>query len=130
MAIAALYRALARHIVRNPQVNSDLTVVDQAIAVENKWRAQRYGIHGSFVDRRTRHAVTIPEVVENLIDELAEDIRALGCEDAVAGARSILKQGTSADIQIAVFREAEQRTGSRGEAFQAVKSWLSEATLH
>ena len=130
LAIAALYRALVRHLVSNPQVNSDLTVVDQAIAVENKWRAQRYGIHGSFVDCRTRRAVTIPEVVENLIVELAEDMRALGCENEAAGARSILKQGTSADIQIAVFREAEHRTGSRGEAFRAVKSWLSEATLH
>jgi carboxylate-amine ligase len=130
VAIAALYRSLARHLVRNPQVNSDLTVVDQAIAIENKWRAQRYGIHGSFVDGRTRRAVTIPEVVENLIGELAEDMRALGCENEAAGARSILKQGTSADIQIAVFREAEHRTGSRGQAFGAVKSWLAEATLH
>ena len=130
VAIAALYRSLARHLVRNPQVNSDLTVVDHAIAIENKWRAQRYGIHGSFVDCRTHRAVTIPEVVENLIGELDEDMRALGCENEVAGARSILKQGTSADIQIAVFRETEHRTGSRGQAFGAVKSWLAEATLH
>jgi carboxylate-amine ligase len=130
VAIAALYRALARHLVRNPRLNSDLTVVDHAIAIENKWRAQRYGIHGSFVDGRTRRAVTIPDVVENLIGELDEDMRALGCENEVAGARSILKQGTSADIQIAVFRETEHRTGSRGQAFGAVKSWLAEATLH
>jgi carboxylate-amine ligase len=129
IAIAALYRSLVRHLVRHPTVNADLTVVDAAIANENKWRAQRYGIHGSFVDHRSRRAVTIPEIVEELIDQLREDARALGCEQEVASARAILKQGTSADVQIAVYREAEHRTGSRAEALQAVTGWLAEATL-
>ena len=40
---------------------------------------------------------------------LDEDFRALDCGDEVAGLRKILATGTSADIQIAVFREAEQR---------------------
>src|SRR5262249_58125048 len=50
LALATLYRALARHLTRNPWRNWDLTAVDRAIVVENKWRAQRYGIHGTFVD--------------------------------------------------------------------------------
>jgi carboxylate-amine ligase len=129
IAIAAVYRSLVRHLVRNPKVNAGLTVVDAAIANENKWRAQRYGIHGSFVDRRSRRAVTIPEIVEELIDQLQEDAGALGCQQEVASVRAILKQGTSADVQIAVYREAEHRTGSRAEAFQAVTGWLAEATL-
>jgi carboxylate-amine ligase len=129
LAIAALYRTLLRHLVRNSRLNSEITVVDRAIAVENKWRAQRYGIHGSFVDRHAGRALPIAEVTENLIAEISEDARALGCETEIAGAREILKQGTSADIQIAVYREAEHRTGSRGKAFQAVKSWLIETTL-
>jgi carboxylate-amine ligase len=129
IAIAAIYRSLIRHLVCNPKLNADLTVVDGAITIENKWRAQRYGIHGSFVDRPTRRAVTVPEYVENLIDRLADDARALGCENELASARSILQQGTSADIQVAVFREAEHRTGSRAEALSAVTGWLAEATL-
>lgn len=129
VAIAAIYRTLARHMVRNPDFNSDLTVVDRALAIENKWRAQRYGIHGSFVDRRARRAVTIPEVVEELIDRLADDARALGCQEEIAWAREILKLGTSADAQISVYREAEHRTGSNAEALHAVAGWLADATL-
>ena len=129
IAVAAIYRSLTRHLVQNPKVNADLNVVDAAIAVENKWRAQRYGIHGSFVDRHSRRAVTIPEVVENLIEQIAGDARALGCEDEVNSARALLKLGTSADQQISVFREAEHRTGSRSEALRAVTSWLADATL-
>lgn len=129
VAIAALYRSIARYLFRNPDVNSDLGVVDYAIANENKWRAQRYGIHGSFVDKSQMKAIAFSEVVENILAEIAEDAKALGCSEAAAVARDIVKNGTSADIQIAVYREAEHRTGSRGQAFQAVKSWLVEATL-
>jgi carboxylate-amine ligase len=129
VAVAAIYRALVRHLVRNRTVNADMNVVDFAIALENKWRAQRYGIHGSFVDARARRAVTVPEVVDALLDQIADDARALGCEAEVASARTILKDGTSADVQLAVHREAEHRTGSRAEAMSAVTTWLAEATL-
>jgi len=129
VALAALYRALARHLFLHPEINREITAVDRAIAVENKWRAQRYGIHGSFVDRRERRAIPVSEVLDRLIKMLDEDLSVLGCGEEVAGLRKILATGTSADIQIAVFREAEQRTGSRSKAFGAVKTWLAEATL-
>lgn len=129
VALAALYRALVRHLFMHPEFNRDITVVDRAIAVENKWRAQRYGIHGSFVDRAERRAVPISEALERLLALLADDIDALGCAAEIAGVRKILSTGTSADIQIAVFREAENRTGSRNKAFATVKTWLAEATL-
>jgi carboxylate-amine ligase len=129
ISVASIYRALARHLVENPGVNADLNVVDGAISIENKWRAQRYGIHGSFVDRKTRRAITIPEIVDELVDRIADDARAIGCEAEVAAAKTILRRGTSADAQIAVFREAEDRTGSRSEALKAVNNWLAETTL-
>ncbi len=129
IAIASMFRALARHLVENPGVNADLNVVDAAIAQENKWRAQRYGIHGSFVDRQSRRAVTIPEFVEQLLERIGGDARELGCEQALSVARTILKRGTSADSQISVYREAEHRTGSRTEALKAVSAWLAEKTL-
>src|SRR5215470_17449408 len=51
IALAALYRALARYLYTHPQHNFELDVVDRSIAVENKWRAQRYGAQGTFVTR-------------------------------------------------------------------------------
>ena len=52
LAIAALYRTLARRVFLNPWINADLTAVSRAVVVENKWRAQRYGIHGTSSMRR------------------------------------------------------------------------------
>ncbi len=51
IAIAALYRSLARYLYRHPEHNAEVDSVDRAIAVENKWRAQRYGAQGTFVTR-------------------------------------------------------------------------------
>jgi carboxylate-amine ligase len=106
-----------------------LAALYRALAVENKWRAQRYGIHGSFVDRAEGRAVPISEELDRLIAILEDDIGELNCAKEIADVRKILTTGTSADMQIAVFREAEQRTGSRNKAFGAVKTWLAEATL-
>lgn len=129
VGLAALYRALARHLFNHPEMNKGINAVDRAIAVENKWRAQRYGIHGSFVDRAEGRAVPISEELDRLIAMLEDDIGELNCAKEIADVRKILTTGTSADMQIAVFREAEQRTGSRNKAFGAVKTWLAEATL-
>lgn len=129
IAIAALYRALSRHLVQNPTLNADVDAVDRAIAVENKWRAQRYGIHGSFVDRAAKDAVPIAQAVETLIDMVSEDAKALGCRAELEQVRTILNGGTSADVQIAVYQEAAHRTGNRTEALKAVTTWLAHASI-
>jgi len=128
-AIAALYRALARHLVLNPKVNASVDMVDRAIALENKWRAQRYGIHGSFVDRHLKAVVPVVKMADNLIDMVSQDAWELGDATELAHLRTILEGGTSADIQISVYREAKERTGNRTEALRAVKTWLAHASV-
>lgn len=129
VALAALYRALVRFLVRNPHHNREVGTVDRAIADENKWRAQRYGVHGSFVDLAQRRAVSVRDAVDGLVNLVAEDAQALGCLDALLRVRTIAEEGTSADVQLAVFQEAQHRTGKRNEALAAVKSWLATTTV-
>ena len=66
IAIAALYRVLARFLYLNPGHNADIDVVDRAIAVENKWRAQRYGVQGTFVTRSG--AVTVGDLLGRVLE--------------------------------------------------------------
>lgn len=129
IALAAFYRCLLRHLFRNPKINDALTPIDYAIASENKWRAQRYGIHGSFVDRKRGSAVPVREAVSELVDMLAPDAKVLGCEIELSLIGAIFDTGTSADAQISVFGEAEERTKSRGEALKAVKNWLVATSI-
>ncbi|MGE4371850.1 MAG: carboxylate-amine ligase [Xanthobacter sp.] len=130
VAIAALYRALVRFLVRNPHHNAGADSVEHAIASENKWRAQRYGVHGSFVDLAQRRAISVRDAVEGLLNLVADDAADLGCLDEMMGARAIVEQGTSADMQLAVFQEAQHRMGNRKDALKAVKHWLAQTTLH
>jgi carboxylate-amine ligase len=126
IAIGALYRVAARHLYGNRDRNADLDAVKRAIVVENKWRAQRYGVHGTFVT--DGGALTVAEMLERVVEDMAADIEALGCEPEIRRCRAIVGSGTSADAQLAVF-QAHKATESRDAALRAVTDWIAAATL-
>jgi glutamate---cysteine ligase / carboxylate-amine ligase len=126
IAIAALYRTVARHLYHNPWRNSDIDTVSRAIVVENKWRAQRYGVHGTFVT--VEGALTVGEMLDRVIEETAADAGALDCVDEVTRCRTIVGEGTSADAQLAVF-ESHKASKNREDALRAVTNWIASATL-
>jgi carboxylate-amine ligase len=128
IAIAALYRALARRLTRDPWANWDLSPVARAIAVENNWRAQRYGVTGTFVDE-VQGAVSVADQLDHVIEEVRRDAEALHCLAEVEHCRAIVGGGTSADVQLAVFEEASVTPQSGGEPLHAVNDWIAEATL-
>jgi carboxylate-amine ligase len=126
IAIAALWRALARRLTRNPQLNRDIDAVKRAIIVENKWRAQRYGVHGTLVG--DDGAITVADFTKQVLEETAADAEELGCRPEMERCRTIVGAGTSADAQMAVF-EAHGKKEGRAEALSAVTDWLAIATL-
>ena len=129
LAITALYRTLVRRIFFNPWLNADLTAVSRAIIVENKWRAQRYGIHGTFVDEARPREVPFAQWLDQVIEEVAGDAAALGCLDEVVRCRTIAAEGTSADSQLMVYRRERDKGAGREEALAAVSKWLAATTL-
>jgi carboxylate-amine ligase len=126
IAITALWRSLARRLTRKPELIRDITAVPRAIVVENKWRAQRYGVRGTFVGESG--AITVADFAEQVLDETAADAEALGCFAEMQRCRAIVGAGTSADVQVAVF-EAHGKTQGRAYALSAVTDWLALATL-
>ncbi|HUI12311.1 MAG TPA: carboxylate-amine ligase [Xanthobacteraceae bacterium] len=125
VALAALYRSLARFLYGHPEHNAGLDVVDRAIAVENKWRAQRYGVQGTFVTRSG--AVRVAAMLDRVLDLVAPDAEALGCLDQVENCRAIVVEGTSADAQLRIFTE-NQHEGAE-IALHKVTRWIRDATL-
>jgi carboxylate-amine ligase len=126
IAIAALYRTLAYHLTVNRWRNCDLNAVQRAIIVENKWQAQRYGVHATFAHEEG--AMTVAEMLERVIAETVEDAAALSCTDEINRCRAIVGAGTSADAQLAVF-EAHKGAENRDAALDAVTDWIAAATL-
>jgi carboxylate-amine ligase len=126
IAIASLYRSLARRLSFNPWQNWDMNAVSRAIIVENKWRAQRYGVHGTFAKIEGDGPVTVAEMLEVAISQVKRDAEALGCLDEVLHCRRIIEDGTSADRQIGIY---DQFSDNPEHALRQVADWLTETTL-
>ncbi|MBF9231762.1 carboxylate-amine ligase [Microvirga alba] len=129
LAIAALYRCLVRRLSLDPTLNAGQTGASRAINDENGWRAQRYGIHGSFVDEASRSAKPVRQILDETLALVAHDAQALGCERELDLARWIVARGTSADQQLTLYTEAIGRGLSSREALAGVVDWLSAETV-
>ncbi|MGA2127037.1 MAG: carboxylate-amine ligase [Xanthobacteraceae bacterium] len=128
IAIAALYRCLVSNLVRDPWRNWDMTAVSRAIVVENKWRAQQYGVTSTFVDEQ-QGTISVIELLDQVIEQTRRDAATLGCVDEVEHCRTIAGFGTSADAQLAVFEQAHGISAGGADPLSAVNEWIAEATL-
>jgi glutamate---cysteine ligase / carboxylate-amine ligase len=129
LCIAALFRCLCRYLFDRPELNADIGVIDRALAVENKWRAQRHGIRASFVERGSAEVRTMRDAVDSLIDRLHADAIALDCVGQVLHARKILERGSSAHQQVQVYSRARIAGRSRAKALRDVVDFLLATTI-
>jgi glutamate---cysteine ligase / carboxylate-amine ligase len=129
VCIAALFRCLTRHLVNHPELNAGLGAVDRALAIENKWRAQRYGIKASFIERGSEAARTMRETVDDLLDRLHADAEALDCVREISHARTIVARGSSAHHQVQVYSQARIAGRSRSKALKDVVDFLLRMTV-
>jgi carboxylate-amine ligase len=129
LCIAAIFRCLIRHLSEHPGLNADFDPIARAIAEENKWRAQRYGVHVTLVDPRSREAKPLAAIVDELLGLLEADATALDCAEEVRHAADIIKRGSSADEQLRIFAQARMNGRSRPQSLKAVVDWLLQETI-
>jgi carboxylate-amine ligase len=128
IAIAALFRCLVRALDRDRAYNAGFDRVGRAITQENKWHAQRYGIAATFVDPFARSPLDVRQWLEQVLDFIAEDVSALGCEAEIKHLDVILAGGTSADRQIDIFTKAKASGRQRLTAIKEVIDWAAAET--
>ncbi|MFH1105053.1 MAG: carboxylate-amine ligase [Actinomycetota bacterium] len=107
ITIAALYQSILAMLFRRRLHNQRWRTYANMLVAENVWRAQRYGAEGSLMDFGRGELVPYRELLDELIELVAEDARELGCLDEVERARQIVADGTSADRQLGTYREAK-----------------------
>jgi len=129
LAIAALFRCLVRALDRDRALNAGFDRVGRAITQENKWHAQRHGVAATFVDPFARSPLDAKAWLEQVLDFLAEDIAALGCQPEIRRLAAILREGTSADRQIDIFSKAKAAGRQRLMALKEVIDWAAAETL-
>jgi carboxylate-amine ligase len=116
---------LARFLFANPDHNAEINVVDRAIAVENNWRAQRYGAQGTFVTRSG--GIAVGELLNTVLELVTADAEALDCSEQVEYCRTIVSGGTSADAQLQIYTENKQEGVEI--ALHKVSRWIKDAKL-
>ena len=129
LTVAALYVCLLRMLWRLRRDNVQWRRYRNLLIEENRWRAQRYGFDGGLIDFGRGGIVPYGELLDELIGLLLEDAEALGCVDAIANARDIVRRGTSAHRQVAVYNEAVAGGAEPQEALRQVVDWLIGETL-
>jgi carboxylate-amine ligase len=128
VAIAALYVCLCRMLWRLRRGNVAWRTYPVFLLEENRWRAQRYGVTDSLFDLGKGTLVPYPDLLEEILALVAEDADAFGCRDIVEHTRHIVRDGTSADRQLAAFAEAKKGGATEDEALRLVVDHLVHET--
>ena len=129
MSVAAIYQSLTRRILRLKQDNMKWRVYPAFLIEENRWMAQRGGVTGGLIDYGRGEVVPFPELLDELIDWIAEDAEELGCLAEVLNARNIVRHGSSACRQLKVFEAAKASGATKRAAMQAVVKHLVAETV-
>ncbi len=120
LCLAALVQAIVAKLVRLRQANQTWRLYRKHLLDENKWRAVRYGVEEKLIDFGKAKEVPFPTLIHELLAWLDDVVDELGSRAEVEYVHNILRQGTSADRQLAVYR----RTGD----FRAVVDQVVEET--
>lgn len=120
LSLAALVQCLTRMLWRLKARNQRWRLYDSFLVGENRWRAQRYGISEGLIDFGKGEITPFNELLEEMIELTMQDAEQLGCVAEVEAARDILKRGTAAERQRAVFQDSVQAEKPRDEALRDV----------
>ena len=110
ITITALIQALVAKLYKLKTQNLNFIVYHRALINENKWRASRYGIDGKMIDFGKECEVNTRALMEELLEFIDDVVDELGSRKEVEYLRTILKNGTGADRQLAVYEETKDLT--------------------
>ena len=121
VSIAALYASLIRWLLRHDRDGTLPPEPHTELIFQDRWIAQRYGVLAFFGDRASGSGrIDIDDYAAALVETLADDACALGCEAEVRRALTIVRDGTGADRQIDLYRLRRLEGDSEAEALHRV----------
>lgn len=127
VCLAATFQAICAMLLKLRQNNMTWRRYRHMHITENKWRAVRYGIHGNMIDFGRGEEVPFHFLMEEMLELLDPVLDDLGSRQEVEYIRTILKNGTSADRQLAVYHKYGGDE-NREEALKAVVDHLVTET--
>lgn len=105
IGLAAIMQAILVKLYRMFEDNTTFRIYRRALIMENKWRAQRYGIGGKMIDFGKHAEVDTKGLMHELVAFVDDVVDDLGSRHDVEYLLKIVDEGTSADRQLAIFHE-------------------------
>ena len=116
VSLAALIQAITRMLCRLRDRNQRWRIYERFLIAENRWRAQRYGTTEGLIDFGEKSIKPFPELIDEMVDLIAEDTAALGTAQDIELLRDVIANGTSADRQRRVAADARTAGAHPGRA--------------
>ena len=110
MCIVSVIQAIVAKLYRLNTQNLKFNTYRLALIKENKFRAARYGIEGSLIDFGLQKEVETKKLLLEILDFIDDVVDELGSREHVNYVHEILKNGSGADKQLAVFNETKDLT--------------------
>ncbi|MEM9557703.1 MAG: carboxylate-amine ligase [Acidobacteriota bacterium] len=105
MCVAALLQALVAKLIVLRRRNMRWRAYRHHLITENKWRAVRYGLDGKLIDFGKSTEVPVRDLARELLDVVDDVLDPLGARHHAEYLETMLEQGSSADRQLATYRE-------------------------
>lgn len=103
--LGALCQAIVVKLHKLYQSNQGYRLYRRALIEENKWRASRWGMDGKLIDFGRGVEVPMKELALELLEFVDDVVDGLGSREAVNQVHAVIREGTSADRQLAVYGE-------------------------
>jgi glutamate---cysteine ligase / carboxylate-amine ligase len=103
VALTALTQCLVAEVLQEVGPHEPY---DMHLAVENKFRASRYGMEASFYDAHDKTTVPAKDLARTFVERLKPHAQDLGCESELEGVLEIVEGGTGSQRQREVYTES------------------------
>ena len=107
LAIAALIQAVIAKLHKLLRQNITFRVYRRRLLDENRWRASRYGIDGKLIDFGKETEVETRSLLNELLEFVSTEVNELGTQHEMAHIERIMREGTGADRQLAVWERTQ-----------------------
>ena len=122
VCLAALVQAICAKLLKLRSQNLGFRKYPPQLIHENKFRAFRFGLDGMLIDFGKQREVAMRELAVELVDFVDDVVDELGSRREVDYVHTILREGTSADRQLAIHEAS-------GGDLRAVVEHLADETL-
>ena len=105
VSIAALVQALVAKMIQLRLKNQTWRKYRGSLINENKWRAIRGGVNSNLIDFGNQKEVPFIELFDEMLEFVDDVVEPLGSRKYLEYLRSMVKNGTSSDRQLNVYKK-------------------------